>query len=89
MITDHKQAVAELERKYDTLDESWTQVSADIAIYFLNVLPPIFRSGGFACSEQYSDRNGRPTYFCFREAEDADYVGRICTLNELEAAGKG
>ena len=65
----------------------WTKTTAEIADYFLNVLPPIYGDGCFACSEPYTDNHaGRPVYLTFRRVyrnlNEAE--ARYCTRAEIQ-----
>ena len=64
----------------------WVPSTAAVADYFINVLPPIYGRGCFACSEPYSDNErGEPVYLTFR---DVNYFlntaeAKYCTRREI------
>lgn len=65
----------------------WTKTTAEVADYFLNVLPPIYGNGCFACPEPYtSNHKGYPVFLTFRkvnrEANTAE--ARYSTFKEIK-----
>lgn len=84
MITDFKQAMDEAKRIYDARESGWITVAYEIAHEMLCSVPPIYFHKGFACGEAYSSRNGKTTYYCFRNESEGAMECRICSIDEAQ-----
>ena len=82
-----KRLVEAVQEAFRNGDKIWIRTTAEVADYFLNVLPPIYGPGSFACSEPYTDNaEGHPVYLAFRNVSylkntaEAQYL----TLKEIK-----
>lgn len=71
---------------------NWRQITERDADYCLEVLPPIYFSGGFAVSEPViHDKQGRPVYLCVRVEKshthgvEPRYSAKLSTIAEVDA----
>lgn len=69
--------------------ETWHEVTERVSDYFLNVLPPKYFRGGFACSEPvcYDSEAGAETFQCFVRVAGRPLT-RVCTLAQAEREGE-
>lgn len=68
---------------------AWHPMTADEAEYCLNVLPPIYFSGGFAVSEPLRhDAKGRPVYLCVVRVGPVPYCRELALSDAADCALK-
>jgi len=62
----------------------WRKITKADANYCLEVLPPIYFSGGFAVSEPViHDGAGRPVYLCVKR-ERGGFCAKLSTIAEVD-----
>ena len=86
--TDIKQLVDAAHAAFAAGSANWIATSADVTDYFLNVLPPIYGPGKFACCEPYTTNSqGQEVYLAFRNVDyDANTAeARYLTRREIGA----
>lgn len=86
---DHKSLTKAAADAFYRDDPKWIGTTSAIANYFLEVLPPIYGPGKFACSEPFTDNaNGEPVYLTFRNVCDdtGTAEARYCTASEVKSA---
>lgn len=68
----------------------WREITEADMDYVLQVLPPIYFRGGFACSEPViHDENGRPVYLCVRcdgprYDGSSKYFAKLSTIHDVD-----
>jgi hypothetical protein len=92
-IKEHRRVSGELDRLFTEHDGKgeipWVSTTWEVANYYLNVLPPIYGSGKFACSEPVRDNHaGEAVYTTFRRVDSKANTAecRYCTVAEIKAA---
>jgi len=69
---------------------SWHKITQADADYCLEVLPPIYFSGGFAVSEPVMhDERGRPIYLCIKvershSGGSATHYAKLSTIHDVD-----
>lgn len=77
------QIYTEAKAKYVAGDRSWTATDEETREHFLNVMPPIYAPGMFACSEAWSHTpDGEPIYIWFRSGGPTGVEARFSTERE-------
>lgn len=80
-ITNTAEAAKEL---YNQGNREWVETDEDTFHYFLNVLPPIYGRGCFACSEEWTHTSkGEGVYIWLRQVGNK-YEARYATAAEMK-----
>jgi hypothetical protein len=70
---------------FEQNNRAWVETDEDTFYHFLNVLPPIYGRGCFACSEPWThNRRGEGVFIWLRNLGGGDkYEARYATIKEM------